>query len=72
MRILLIVAGIVIAALGAATLMGKLNYEKKDEVAKIGGVSISASHDKSAPQWAGIAGLVIGGALVLGGALKKG
>ena len=71
MRGLLIIVGIVIVALGIAATMGKFNYEKKDEVAKVGGVSLSAKHDQAVPQWAGILGIVVGGALVLGGALKK-
>lgn len=71
MRGLLIIVGIIVIALGIASMMGKFNYEKKDQVAKIGSVSLSATHDKTVPQWAGILGIVVGGALVLGGALKK-
>ncbi len=71
MRALLIIVGIIVIALGVATIMGEFNFEKKDEVAKVGDVSLSATHDKTVPQWAGILGIVVGGALVLGGALKN-
>ncbi|HEX7380820.1 MAG TPA: hypothetical protein VF265_01565 [Nevskiaceae bacterium] len=67
----LIAVGIIILALGIAVTSGKLNYEKKDEVAKVGGVSLSASHDQTVPQWAGIAGIVIGGGLIGAGILRR-
>ena len=72
MRILLIVVGIIVIALGIGATMGKFNYQHKSEVARVGGVSLSATQDKTVPEWAGIIGIVVGGALVLGGALKKG
>ena len=71
MRIGLIVIGIIIAALGIASVSGKLSYTQNEEVAKIGNFSATVEQQKSAPQWLGIAGIVIGGVLVLGGALKK-
>lgn len=71
MRGLLIIAGIIIIALGIGSMLGKFNYEQKDAIVKVGGVSLSTTHDKTVPQWAGILGIVVGGALVLGGALKK-
>jgi len=71
MKISLIIAGIIIAVLGLASVSGKLTYKQNEEVAKIGDFSATVEKDKAAPQWLGIAGIVIGAALVLGGALKK-
>jgi hypothetical protein len=71
MRIGLIVAGLLIAALGAAALMGKFQYTQDKEVLKIGDLSAKVQEQQTTPQWLGIAGLVLGGVLVLGGALKK-
>jgi hypothetical protein len=71
MRIGLIIAGLLIAALGAASLMGLLQYTQDKEVFKVGNFSAKVQQEQTAPQWAGIAGLVIGGVLVLGGVLKK-
>lgn len=71
MRALLIIVGIVVIALGIGAMMGKFSYEKKDQLVKVGSASLSASHEQAVPQWAGILGIVVGGALVLGGALKK-
>ena len=72
MRIGLIIAGLLIAGLGAASLMGKLQYTQNKEVLRIGDLSAKVQEQQSAPQWVGIAGLVLGGVLVLGGALRKG
>ena len=72
MRIGLIIAGVLIAAVSVAALMGKFQYTQDKEVLKIGDLSAKVQEQQSAPQWLGIAGLVLGGVLVLGGALKKG
>jgi len=71
MRIGLIIAGLLIAALGVGVLMGKLQYTQNREVLKIGDLSAKVQEQQTAPQWLGIAGLVLGGVLVLGGALRK-
>ncbi len=71
MRIGLIIAGLLIAALGVGVLMGKLQYTQNKEVLKIGDLSAKVQEQQPAPQWLGIAGLVLGGVLVLGGALRK-
>ena len=71
MRIGLIIAGLLIAALGVGVLMGKFQYTQDKVVLKIGDLSAKVQEQQSAPQWLGIAGLVLGGVLVLGGALKK-
>jgi H+/Cl- antiporter ClcA len=71
MRIGLIVAGLLIAALGVGVLMGKLQYTQDKEVLKVGDFSAKVQQEQSAPQWLGIAGLVLGGALVLAGVVRK-
>ncbi len=72
MRIGLILAGLILAGLGVAVLMGKFQYTHQQEVVKIGNVfSANVAEKDPVPQWVGIAGLVAGGLLVLGGALKK-
>ena len=71
MRIGLIIAGLLIAAVSVGVLMGKFQYTQDKEVLKIGDLSAKVQQQQSAPQWLGIAGLVLGGVLVLGGALKK-
>jgi hypothetical protein len=72
MRIGLIVAGLLIAALGVGVLMGKFQYTENKEVLKVGDVfSAHVAEKQPVPQWAGIAGLVLGGVLVLGGFLRK-
>ena len=71
MRIGLIIAGVLLIALSVGSLMGKLQYTENKEVLKIGGFSAKVQEQQSVPQWLGIAGLIIGGVLVLGGALRK-
>lgn len=71
MRIGLIIAGLLIAALGVGVLMGKLQYTQNKEVLKIGDLSAKVQEQQSVPQWLGFAGLILGGGLVLGGALRK-
>ncbi len=71
MKLSLIIVGVIVAALGIASVTGKLSFQQKDEVAKIGDFSATVEKQKSAPQWLGIAAIVVGGVLVLGGALKK-
>ena len=66
------VIGIAFLVLGSASLAGaKLPFKQSDEVAKVGNLSATVDHQKSAPEWLAIAGVVIGGVLVLGGALKR-
>jgi hypothetical protein len=46
---------------------GNASYQQTDTVAKIGSSELTATHDKAVPQWAGIAGIVVGGVLIIGG-----
>lgn len=67
MRIAAIVVGVILLAAGIWVVVGNGNYKSTDTVMKIGSASIEATHDKAIPQWAGIAGIVVGGVLVIGG-----
>jgi hypothetical protein len=71
MKFTMIIIGVIVAALGIASVAGKLHMKQDEEVAKVGSFSASVEKDKTAPQWLGISAIVIGGVLVLGGALKK-
>lgn len=67
MRIAAIVVGVILLAAGIWVVVGSGSYQTTDTVMKIGSASLEASHDKAIPQWAGIAGIVVGGVLVIGG-----
>ena len=71
MRAGLIVIGIVLLAAGIWVTAGNGSYKQTDTVAKLGSAQISATHDKAIPQWVGIAGIVIGGVLAIGGFVSK-
>ena len=71
MRIGLILAGIILAAIGVAALAGKLNFEQDKEVVKIGDVSASVKQEKSVPQWLGGLGVLVGLGLIVAGAARK-
>jgi outer membrane murein-binding lipoprotein Lpp len=71
MRLGLIIAGVIVAALGVVTLMGKFNYQKTDEIARVGDLKADVKRDKTVPQWAGIVAIVVGGVLLIGGASRK-
>jgi uncharacterized membrane protein len=67
MRIALIVIGIILLGLGIWVVVGNGSYKSTDTVVKVGSASLQAQHQKSIPQWAGIAGIVVGGVLIIGG-----
>lgn len=67
MRIAAIVVGIILLAAGIWVVAGNGSYSSTDTVVSVGSASIQAQHDKAIPQWAGIAGIVVGGVLVIGG-----
>ncbi len=71
MRIGLIVAGVLIAAIGIAGVTGALHFRQEHEVLKVGDFSAKTEETRGVPQWLGIAGVVVGGVLILGGALRK-
>jgi hypothetical protein len=71
MRIGLIIAGIILIAVGAAAFTGNLNFSQDKEVVKIGTLSASVKQDKTVPQWAGGVGVLVGLGLVAAGAMRK-
>ena len=72
MRAVLIVLGILLLAAGVWVVFGNGSYQTTDTLVQIGSAKVTATHDKAIPQWMGIAGMVIGAVLALGGFLKKG
>ncbi|WP_114239681.1 hypothetical protein [Dyella sp. C9] len=72
MRAVLIILGLLLLAAGVWALLGHGSYQTTDTLVQIGSAKITATHDKAIPQWAGIAALVVGAVLALGGFLKKG
>lgn len=71
MRLGLIIAGVIIAALGIAGITGALHFKQDKEVARIGDLSAKTEETRGVPQWVGIAAIVIGGVLLIGGATRK-
>jgi hypothetical protein len=71
MRIGLILAGIILAAVGIAGFTGNLNFTQDKEVVKIGGLSASVKQDKSVPEWLGGVAVLVGLGLVVVGATRK-
>lgn len=71
MRTGLIVVGILFLVAGIWATLGNGSYKQTDTVAQLGPAKIEATHDKSVPQWAGIAGIVVGGLLVVGGFVSR-
>lgn len=71
MRIGLILAGIILAAVGIAAFTGQLNFTQDKEVVKIGGLSASVKEEKSVPQWIGGVGVLVGLGLIVAGAMRK-
>lgn len=64
--IVLIVAGI------AALAYGKFSYTKETHDAKLGPIELSVKDKETVhvPTWAGVAGIVVGGALLFAGGRK--
>ncbi len=71
MRIASMVIGIILVIFGIWVLVGHPSYEDTDTAAKVGPISVQATHDRAIPQWAGIAGVVVGGVLLIGGFATK-
>jgi hypothetical protein len=62
----LVIAGIVIAGLGAYVLLKGLSYGSQSNVLKVGDLQVSAEEHRMVPAWVG--GLAVVGGLVLIGA----
>ncbi|HVV97591.1 MAG TPA: hypothetical protein VHC92_10675 [Rhodanobacteraceae bacterium] len=71
MRIGLIVAGILVAALGIAGFLGKLNFNHDKEVLKVGDLSATVQEEKTVPQWLGGIAILVGAGLVVAGVARK-
>jgi len=71
MRTGYIIAGIIIAALGIAGWMGKLNFNHDKEVLKIGDLSAKVQEEKTVPQWLGGIAVMVGAGIVVVGAMRK-
>jgi hypothetical protein len=71
MRAILIIVGIVLLGAGLWVVFGHGSYSQTDTVFQLGSLKATATHDKAIPEWMGIAGIVIGGLLALGGLLSK-
>jgi hypothetical protein len=71
MRAGLIIAGIVLLVAGLWATFGHGSYQQTDTLVQLGSAKITATHDKAFPQWLGIAGIVIGGLLIVGGIANK-
>jgi hypothetical protein len=71
MRAILIVIGIVLLIGGIWAVFGHGSYTQTDTLVQLGSAKLTATHDKTIPQWLGVSGIVVGALLVLGGFLKK-
>lgn len=71
MRTGLIVAGIVIAAIGVAAFTGNFNFESKEKVLQVGELSASVERTRTVPQWIGGVAVLVGLGLVVAGATRK-
>jgi hypothetical protein len=71
MRVGLIIAGILVAAIGIAAFLGKLNFNHDKEVLKIGDVSAKVEEQKTVPQWIGGIAVLVGAGLVVAGAMRR-
>jgi hypothetical protein len=71
MRAGLLVAGIILLIAGIWVVAGNGSYKQTDTLAQLGPARIEATHTKAVPQWIGIAGIVLGGLLVVGGIARK-
>ncbi|HKZ10909.1 MAG TPA: hypothetical protein VJL61_09385 [Rhodanobacteraceae bacterium] len=71
MRIAIILIGVVLLGLGVWVALGDAHYNDSSTKAQLGPVKIEASSQKQVPAPIGYAGIVIGGVLILVGALKK-
>ena len=67
MRLGLIIAGIILLLAGLWVTFGNGTYKDTDTVAQLGPAKIEATHHETVPKWLGIGGIVIGGALLIGG-----
>lgn len=71
MRFALIVVGLVLLVAGLWVVFGHASYQDTDTLLQIGSAKITATREKGVPQWIGIAGIVVGALLAVGGFMRK-
>ncbi|MHB1272913.1 MAG: hypothetical protein ACYCZD_09135 [Rhodanobacter sp.] len=71
MRFALIVVGLVLLVAGLWVVFGHGSYQQTDTLVQIGSAKLTATQDKDIPKWLGIAGIVVGGLLAVGGFTRK-
>jgi hypothetical protein len=71
MRAILFIIGIALLVGGLWVVFGHGGYTQTDTVFQIGSAKLTATHQKAFPEWAGIAGIVVGALLTLGGIFKR-
>jgi len=67
----LVLAGILVAALGIYILMRGLSVTTSDTLVEVGGLKASVEEKRAVPSWVGVAAIVGGLLLVGAGARKK-
>ena len=67
MRLTLIIVGIALLVAGIWITVGGGSYPSTETVLQIGSATLKETQDKPIPQWVGIAGIVVGAVLALGG-----
>jgi hypothetical protein len=65
-----VIAGIVIAGLGAYVLVKGLSYGSQSNVLKVGDLQITAEEQRMVPAWVGGAA-VVGGLVLIGAGVRK-
>ncbi|HET7267401.1 MAG TPA: hypothetical protein VFJ15_04770 [Oleiagrimonas sp.] len=71
MRLLSMIVGIILLVAGIWVLAGHPTYTSTDTAAKLGPLELQTTQDKAVPTWTGIAGVVVGGILLIGGLASK-
>ena len=71
MRAGLIIVGILLLGAGIWIMLGHGGYKETDTLLQVGSAKITASHEKALPSWAGVAAIVVGGLLAVGGFIKR-
>lgn len=67
----LVLAGILVAAVGIYILVRGLNVTTSDTVLEVGGLKASVEEKRAVPSWVGVAAIVGGLVMVGAGARKK-
>lgn len=71
MRAILIIIGVLLLVGGLWVVFGHGSYSQTDTVLQLGSAKLTATHDKTIPEWLGIAGIVVGALMALGGLFSK-